>query len=916
MKKLTYSAMAAARLRANKRQYVSLVLGIFLSIFMISSLVISVWGIYQAQLQKRYDTVGYLDMVILDHDQMELVTEEDVHATGDYDHLGYAYLSGVVTNKNVYVGYYDEVGAELLNLSALEGRMPENPGEIALERTAMDVLDVAWNLGDTVELDITPIDGVEESRQYTLVGILPERSVNLERIDYNFIGQFPAIITSSQEEPFHTGRIAYHYVLGFGKNGSISDSLKGFWDHYKGYRVGNAIYGLSITGEQVWWYGTADFIQTNREMFVLILMACVLAGSLILSCGIGISGAMEGVLSKRREEIGVLRALGATRRQIRRMFGRENLILALIVSPLSILISMGAVWVLSLLMPEDLKFAVNLWLILPIALFSVIVILISGYLPLVRASKLMPMSVIRDTTMLRRSKGVKSKKEFSATKLISARQVRFNPTRQIGASLLVGLMLLCSGLVGTLVYSYRDYTTEDSPGFSVDNSYYGAGSKWVKLYNRETLGKQSIQQLKALDHVEYIRIDREMDIIAQLDMVPRYAMDSFGMDQFGMLNDEMFAEAMEWRDDREFHEGDRQEEREAYLQFRKDYGIEKEAFQMSILTMDLTKENVNVLKDHLTEGNIDVDAINAGTQVLILAPELWVFVHETGGMTSFSTDSPYFDYYKTEGAFKVAWNDCFEAGQILPLIQLYSEDAEYTNVIRNEAQVQVCGIVDSLENLPYNSWSNCTIITTEQGLENMGLRMEGLRSVKLFMNGEVSVEEEERLDRQVNAIARRSEHFSVQNHLEDYRNRERANRQELLLCISVVTVFFAVAVGMIVSSVTRQLHSEGRTIGMLRAVGADERAILGCYSGPLNAAVLGGLGITLVLVIGFIGLFALDALRYGWQTWNNDLTIQIAMVVTIAFAMAAACWMLCRYILRFRIREIVNKSIIDNIREL
>ena len=518
--------------------------------------------------------------------------------------------------------------------------------------------------------------------------------------------------------------------------------------------------------------------------------------------------------------------------------------------------------------------------------------------------------------MLRRSKGVKSKKDFSATRLISARQVRFNPTRQIGASLLVGLMLLCSGLVGTLVYSYRDYTTENSPGFSVDNSYYGAGSKWVKLYDRETLGKQSIQQLKALDHVEYIRIDREMDIIAQLDMVPRYAMHSFGMEQFGMLTDEMFTEVMEWRDDRDIHEQDRQEDRDAYLQFRIDYGIEEEAFQMSILTIDLTKENVNVLKEHLTEGNIDVDAINAGTQVLILAPELWVFVHETGGMTSFSTDSPYFDYYKTEGAFKVAWNDCFKAGQVVPLTQLYSEDSEYTNVIRNDAQVQVCGIVDSLGDLPYDSWSNCTVITTEQGLENMGLRMEGLQGVELYLDGEISLEEEEQLDRQVNAIARRTEGFSVQNHVENYRNRERANRQELLLCISVVTVFFTVAVGMIVSSVTRQLHSEGRTIGMLRAVGADEKAILGCYSGQLNAAVLGGLGITLVLVIGFIGLYALDAMRYGWQTWNNDLTNQIAIVVAIAFAMAATCWLLCKYILRLRIREIVSKSIIDNIREL
>lgn len=47
MKLLTFSSMAIARLKANKRQYLSLVLGVLMSIFMISTLVFSVFGIYQ-----------------------------------------------------------------------------------------------------------------------------------------------------------------------------------------------------------------------------------------------------------------------------------------------------------------------------------------------------------------------------------------------------------------------------------------------------------------------------------------------------------------------------------------------------------------------------------------------------------------------------------------------------------------------------------------------------------------------------------------------------------------------------------------------------------------------------------------------------------------------------------------------------
>lgn len=901
MKQLNYSAMAVARLRANKRQYLSLVLGIFLSIFLISTLVLSVWGIYQAQLQKRYDTIGYLDMVILDNDYTDVVTDEAVLETGDYDRLGHAYLSGVVTSKNVYIGYYDDVGAELLNLSAMEGRMPENPGEIALELSAMDVLDVEWSLNETVELSITPIDGIEEIRQYTLVGFLPERSVHLQRIDYSKIGQFPAILTCAQEPPFATGRTAFHYVLDFGKDGSISQSLKNFWERFKGYQVGGAIYGLSITGEQVQWYGTGDFLDANEEMFTSIFMAGVLAGSLILSCGIGISGAMEGVLSKRREEIGVLRALGATRRQIRRMFGQENLILAVVVSPLSILISIGVVWVLSLMMQESLKLTVNLWMVVPIALFSVIVILLSGYLPLVRASKLMPMSVIRNTAMLRRSKGVKSKKEFSPTKLISSRQMRFNPTRQFGAALLVALMLFCSGLLGCMLVTARNFLELKNVGFTLrtDQDY-------------DCIDKQGLNQIRSLDHVESLDLERRMPVYLQLDKAPMYAMVGIGIfNNYGMLSDADSERAKELNVD-PWDVEHRDEIRAEYLEFQKTYGFEKEVFATMIITVDLTDKNVELLKDVLEAGKIDVDAINAGQQVLVYAPDMWVKDYDEGGFTVYA-GSREEERAKAEGAVLSAWNDTFTAGMTLPMTQLFltEQDGE---VFRKDATVQVSGVLNDMDD-SFIQLNDMYVITTEQGLENMGLQLRGLKAVQVNLDGEISLEEEALLERQLTAISRRYSGYTVYNQMENYRERQQAWQQEILLVLAVVTVFFAVSVNMIVSSVTRQLHSEGITIGMLRAVGADEKAVLGCYSGSLNVAVFGGLGICLVLFLLLLVFLIIDAMPRGYNPFDGQMPIILAFMVT-ALVMATACWLLARQILRLRIREIVNKSIIENIREL
>lgn len=912
MKQLTYSSMAAARLRANKRSYGSLVLGIFLSIFLISTLVLSVYGIYQAYLQKRYDKAGYLDMVVLDN---AYLTDEDFVELGDFERIGHAYISGCVTDKNIYLGYYDETGSALLNLSPVEGRMPENSGEIAMEASVMDVLEVHWQLGETVELDITPVDGIEETRQFTVVGILPEHSVYLEKSDHIGVTQFPAIVTSSKEAPFATGRTAFHFMLGLKKTSNLSNAIAHFWEHYLRPGIVSAMYGLSISGEQVQIYNLSEATYVEKDMFNLIRMACVLAAALILSCGVGISGAMEGVLSKRREEIGVLRALGATRRQIRKMFGRENLILALVAAPLSILISCGAVWVLSRILPESIKFVFNLWLILPIAVSSVIVILVSGYLPLVRASKLMPMSVIRDTAMLRRGKGVKSRKEFSVTKLISARQVRFHPTRQIGAALLVGLMLLCSGLLSVIVCSFMSYAVTDYPGFYVrdDGAYSGS---YIQNYEKTSMSKQSLNQLRSLDHVESIVIDREMPVLVHLDAAPRYAMLEENSWQFGMLDDALFQEALSlYGNNGAVRESMRENSRKKYLQLLEDYQFSSEVFQTVIVTMEMNGKNLDVLRDYLSEGDINIDAINSGTEVLVYAPNIWLQTYETGGYTYLTSEKEANQVPNAGNAKLIAWNDCFSAGQTLPLTQLY-RTMDDGAVSRRDAAVQVGGVVTNLDDSIRNFWGTTAIITTEEGLENMGLLVEGLREVQIYLDGEMTSEEETLLEQQITAISRRSEGYSVYNQVASFREQEQANRQALILILSIVTVFFVVAVGMIVSSVTRQLNSEGRTIGMLRAVGADEKAILGCYSGQLNAAVTGGLGITSGLILLFILINAWNGMISSYNPWDASFILSIMAALVTAVVMAAACWAICRCFLRLRIREIVSKSIIDNIREL
>ena len=911
MKMLTFSGMAAARLKSNKRGYLSLAIGVFLSIFLISTFVFGVYGIVNAQLYNRQEMVGIADMVVLDN---EILNDEKLMELGSFDRLGHAYVTGMVDGSSLYLGYYDTTGTELLMLSPTAGRLPENPSEIAVEPSALEVLELEKAIGDTVELSIIPVDGVAETRTFTIVGFLPEKSQHLDVVNRSGINQFPAIVTSEAEPAFATGRVGVHRVMNLKEGVPLGTALGRFWERYMRPELVTAMYGLTITGKHTQTYSAGEMFWTDRELMELISMAAVLAGALILSCGIGISGAMDGVLSKRREEIGVLRALGATRRQIRRMYGRENLILALIISPLALIAGCIAVWILSLMMPDWVRFGVKLWLILPIIAFSVITILLSGYLPLVRASKLMPMSVIRDTQMLRRSRKVKSKTIFSAPRLMAARQVRLNPTRQLGTSFLIGLMLLCCALLCSLIAGFRFYAIQDFATFRIadDGSSMGA---YVELYEREPMSSQSIRQIKGLDHVEYIELERELPIYVELPQTPSYAQLNSMNTQFGMLDDKTFTITMNTLGENEhWYRDNRDRERQEYLDFKKDYDFEGEAYKTAIITIDPTRSNLNALAKYLSEGSIDAAALDTGETVLVYAPDVWVKQHEYGSF-SFHTSKEELESDPYEGYVSISVeNDCFYAGQTLSMTQLYSTEWDGP-VTRKDKTVQVSGIVKELPEKLDWLWSSTAIITTEQGLEAMGLRMEELHTISVYTE-ELTVQQEENLERQLTAILRRTGGYTLENQAAQMRENVAENQRMLLMFVCIIIVFFSVAVGMIVSSVTRQLHNEGRTIGMLRAVGADEKAILGCYSGQLGAAIWGGLGVTGSVYLLFLIFSALDAIGNPWFRIRLSDILQWAAVIGLTLAVAAGCWALSRFILSRRIREILKKSIIDNIREL
>ena len=648
-----------------------------------------------------------------------------------------------------------------------------------------------------------------------------------------------------------------------------------------------------------------DLILTatdNEHIILPLVMGALLAIALLASCGIGIAGAMEGALSRRSEEIGLLRAVGATRGQIRRIFGRESLILALVVSPLSILAGILAVGIFAWAVPQQMVLKLNPLLLIPILLFSMLLVILSGNAPLRRSARLMPMSVIRDTEVLRKHKHIRSKKQFRVSRLISGRLLQLYPSRQIGSTVLSALMLFSLFCAVVCVNVGVTKVGGETEAFEIISTS-GGRTGYVDILPDPPLSSQSISQLRRLPHVSNMVIERNIHLSVLLEEPGEY----LKSDDPVLYTEEEYLKQLEDTVNSQFYNYSLErwkEQVKQYNQTRDKLNVSQAMAQLDLTTVVLNERTIREKYSHWIEaGKIDIDAINAGKEVLIAAPKIWYGVSQHGYPYTYRGSEP-----SRESDVLMAENDTFYPGQVLPMIQLYCETDNYENarnfidVQRRDTTVTVGAVLKDFDGLWF---SRATIITTEEGLQNMNLYANGYDTYRIYLDGDIDLQTEEMLMQRIEAITSRTGGYSIRNNLQTYRENLTVKVQLIAVFSAISILFTAVVISMIVSSVTRRIQSDGRRIGMLRAVGADEKVILGCYSGQVTVSFLGGFLLATIVIVAIL----ISAIIEG-------LELYAAFGFAAMIALTVLSWAICRYILRLRIRAYLNKSIIDNIREL
>lgn len=919
MKKLTINRIASAALRTNRKSYAALMIGIFLSIFLVASMCLGVHGLFMANEARRDARLGSQDAFWLYCEE----TDETLMATGLYSAIGHVYIPAVHNDTATSVGYYDEAAAAYLNRTFIEGRMPQAPGEIAMEDSALARLRLEnVGVGDALTLTLTPVDGAEEVRTFTLVGVMENQSANMQGYaDYTSpYMQFPAMLIHPDDAAFATGRMVQHKLFTFAPGVTGYQALL----HY----VHNDEQGHRRYGELQVFDGNdnptsypSDLLAPNPAVFVYSACIALLAGSLLLATCVGIAGAMESQLSRKTEEIGMLRAVGATKRQIRRIFGREALLLALIVSPLAILAGCGAAWALSLIAPTVFVFKPAWWLLLPVLLLSMVTILLASGLPLRRASRVMPMSVMRDTEMLRKLRRIRPKKVFHPANLVAWRQLNIRPGRQVAPALLMSLMMI---VVSTTVYVVHNDVISAMADLTERIGFFiwSPGTYYGTFYDK-TPGQQltagDVAQLRSLPGVKRVEMSAHIRITQELgEDVPEYWKPVYyETTSNGYTIQHNLGNGHPYLLSAEEIPATVSEDAEDYAAIRQHLGIS--GHLSNAIDLEIAVVDPAYLAQFVVSGDIDMAAINAGQEVLVVAPTIYAFLSPDGAVNSYRGGSDRWLQNRLSNPeytlLASIENDAYTAGQPLTLHYVHSDSvqtptdgsvSDYLACYQQMAHTEVNVTVGAVLSGGFSAGENVVMVTTEQGLAAMGLPLPRVSYLNIYTH-DLTLEEEAALEKQITSIAMRGADYTVDNLMEMLRENERAGLLELLLISGVSLILLTVCIAQITGSVSRRIRAEVRMIGTIRAVGADERVIFRIYGGQVAMSVAIGAVFGLAVYWGLIRRIPFIGMTYGSANW---FTLGAQLIFAAATLLASLA------ILRLRIRDVTHHSIVENIREL
>ena len=524
-------------LKLNKKRSIVTIIGIMLSVALICA-VAGMFTSFRATLVKGViESSGYYHVKIEDVDdsiKSSLKHNYDVKDIYEVNEIGYAKLEKINYSSKPYIHLYSINNNDFNNLKfkLIEGRFPNNENEIIISHYLKTLGEMDYKIGDTIELNVgnrmsdgyklnpsNPYyedeENIENARtmKFTIVGIIERPDYNFER--YSDPG-FTALTTNLEGSNTNL-YISFKHPREYKKSISeILDIKENMVDVCSSdyTKECNLKYNYVINDNLLRWE-IFNFSDTTTSMLIKVVSIVIL---IIIGTSIFvIRNAFAISTTEKTKMIGMLKSIGATKKQIKKSIVTEGMILGIIAIPLGILSGILADYILVIivnLLVGDFMFGDMNGMVFKVSFIAILVSIILGFITIYlsslastkKASKISPIESIRGSN----NYNVKAKKlrtPFIIKKLFKTGGVVAykNLKRSSKKYRTTVISLVVSILVFITMNTFINY------GFSLSNMYYTDIDYNIMIYSYE---EKDVSKILSLDNIQkYTKLSNGKAII-------------------------------------------------------------------------------------------------------------------------------------------------------------------------------------------------------------------------------------------------------------------------------------------------------------------------------------------------------------------------------------------------------------------
>lgn len=521
----TVSKVALANLKYSRTR--NLLVGI--AVFLVSLMLFAVPSIGKCIIDSQFASVNELYPTW--HALFRNVDENTVKMlTAHYDIDEYGLRSDVaqmaVGNADISMMYLDEAGREMYKVQLESGTYPEEEGEIVVSKGLLEAAGISGGNGDTIRLPYQVIrnSGLDytEERDFKICGFLPDTVQDEDTLSYTAL-----VSEKFMRSEVPAQDISYRFLFRvFGNGDSTTDELEQkIKDIASGFGISEK--DMKINGE----YLSANYVDPVFLPSIVVIMSIIVVAGIVTIYSIYYVS-----MAPRVREFGRLKALGASKKQIKKIVVREGMFTALIFVPAGLAAGTLATKVLinvflgilndDNVMVETARALINngsvplyhWWIYLIAAAASFFTIFLSLRKPVKTASKASAVEAMNYSDGNRRSrKSIKGYENMTVGRLAARNllQSRKKSIITIAAMSITGIFLMCVASVLACA-DPADSAAEDVPGQYKVVIQTETGNaehperEWNAVIRSNPIDSELVSSIEALDGVEKAEIFSQM----------------------------------------------------------------------------------------------------------------------------------------------------------------------------------------------------------------------------------------------------------------------------------------------------------------------------------------------------------------------------------------------------------------------